>query len=1093
MDCTSLKSITVPEGVTAIPAHAFRNMTSLEEIILPNTLTSIGGYAFENCSNLQDITLPANIKTIKDSTFRGCSNVVISIPREDSPVAVTLIDNEIRYTTNRLGIYGAMDINLDRQRSGYRSNAGTTMSEYVFLTASYGLKPDVAVRAGNFSLTIRIPSAETIESGTMRVNGAAAEFTSDNGYIHIPLTEASGTVSFGIIPDSGFLMSYAQLSYTLDGKTVREIVGIVNASDELLTISVPSKTRHAAFEVSGTAGAGQSVVLLVDGVEASTVTASRTGNYTGQIALPAPEDGKRYVVEARTTGSSGAAVTASASVFYSSEAPELIEFKMNYRGKDYDILQLDGTSPLISWVPASFTFRIRFNDNSRIDQVQVVSEKGTEEVILDCDYNAEEDCFIGTGFKGHVPGVIKLQYVEQDVNFVTNAALTNLGSYTTGNKTGHETEVTSADGSTTYRYLEELETGVSAPVGDNYEQVVSDGKICYIAVEPVPYVHNNSCFLVKELYTPEADGTYTVIRTGIGTEAVSLFGYILPDGYEDAAKTTKQMLDFLTDDKKRSDKENGPSDEDIARTAIRDYVNATKDQLDPSSKEYNELQEIEVLLWWDDLINSTDQTYDDIRDYIDKSYQVSDDPEGWDVDKTKEKIDDSIDEMDRITEDIKNENIRKIIKKLTERENVDGEEKSLLERIQEAIEKKYKEDKKRLNARYAVDPSGYVYEAVESNRLSGVTTTIYYTENPDAPDPVLWNAEEYDQKNPLVTDELGWYAWDVPEGWWQVKYEKDGYETAYSEWMPVPPPQLNVNVALQTTQAPTVQAVQAYEDAVVVEFDQYMQLSACDAIRLTSDGHELEGTWSPVDAEPSPEQVDVRYATTFRFTPTQPISGMVGCTITAAENYAGIAMGEMDSRMVPVVLEIKELSAEPTLEIGWKKTNELILTASPIAAAAGKTVSVRVSDEMLVTAPTAAVFDSNGVARIPVSGLLPGEAEVFCTIDGTQLATTVAVNVKTRGGPGKVIVNKSLQAERNGSEISFQITYDQNVQAIIVAAHYAADGKMVEVVQKPVSLTAETMYSDTISFSSPPGADSSAKLFVLDAATHAPLFQHQQP
>lgn len=35
-----------------------------------------------------------------------------------------------------------------------------------------------------------------------------------------------------------------------------------------------------------------------------------------------------------------------------------------------------------------------------------------------------------------------------------------------------------------------------------------------------------------------------------------------------------------------------------------------------------------------------------------------------------------------------------------------------------------------------------------------------------------WDALEYNQQNPLYTNSDGKYAWDVPEGWWRVKYEK---------------------------------------------------------------------------------------------------------------------------------------------------------------------------------------------------------------------------------------------------------------------------------------------------------------------------------
>lgn len=105
------------------------------------------------------------------------------------------------------------------------------------------------------------------------------------------------------------------------------------------------------------------------------------------------------------------------------------------------------------------------------------------------------------------------------------------------------------------------------------------------------------------------------------------------------------------------------------------------------------------------------------------------------------------------------------------------------------------------------DPSGFVYEAVPANRVEGVQATIYYKETKEDMygDPydevILWDAEEYAQKNPLFTDENGMYQWDVPQGLWQVKFEKEGYATAYSEWLPVPPPQLEVNIGIiQSTQ-----------------------------------------------------------------------------------------------------------------------------------------------------------------------------------------------------------------------------------------------------------------------------------------------------
>ena len=59
----------------------------------------------------------------------------------------------------------------------------------------------------------------------------------------------------------------------------------------------------------------------------------------------------------------------------------------------------------------------------------------------------------------------------------------------------------------------------------------------------------------------------------------------------------------------------------------------------------------------------------------------------------------------------------------------------------------------------SIDPSGYVYEAVETNRLQGVTATCYYKEMVEDmygdlhENIVLWDAAEYAQENPLFTDE----------------------------------------------------------------------------------------------------------------------------------------------------------------------------------------------------------------------------------------------------------------------------------------------------------------------------------------------------
>lgn len=65
-----LKSITIPEGVTSIPANAFNSAVNLESVILPDGLQEIGTRAFYN-TGLLSIELPDSVETIGNSAFQG--------------------------------------------------------------------------------------------------------------------------------------------------------------------------------------------------------------------------------------------------------------------------------------------------------------------------------------------------------------------------------------------------------------------------------------------------------------------------------------------------------------------------------------------------------------------------------------------------------------------------------------------------------------------------------------------------------------------------------------------------------------------------------------------------------------------------------------------------------------------------------------------------------------------------------------------------------------------------------------------------------------------------------------------------------------
>ena len=220
------------------------------------------------------------------------------------------------------------------------------------------------------------------------------------------------------------------------------------------------------------------------------------------------------------------------------------------------------------------------------------------------------------------------------------------------------------------------------------------------------------------------------------------------------------------------------------------------------------------------------------------------------------------------------------------------------------------------------DPSGVVYEGVLSNVVEGATVTLY-TYNPDAealnrlvaesgnPDAetldtgVFVDAERYGVAgdNPQVTGADGRYQWYVPEGFWQVRVSKEGYEDfssgqagheeqwpVYGEdgeqvvedgvpqtrtvlvgdfgvgatkdldgdgtddaaeyWMPVLPVQLDVNIPLVSRAAPEVVSLEAEAAGLELTFSKYMKVDSVQAGDFTLGGVAATVV-EPLDAEPA--------------------------------------------------------------------------------------------------------------------------------------------------------------------------------------------------------------------------------------------------
>lgn len=304
-----------------------------------------------------------------------------------------------------------------------------------------------------------------------------------------------------------------------------------------------------------------------------------------------------------------------------------------------------------------------------------------------------------------------------------------------------------------------------------------------------------------------------------------------------------------------------------------------------------------------------------------------------------------------------------------------------------------------------IDPSGFVYEGVSSNRIEGVMASCYYKETVEDmygdlhENVVLWDAEQYAQENPLFTDENGMYRWDVPQGLWQVKFEKEGYQTTYSEWLPVPPPQLEVNIAMTQNKQPEVKAARAYEDGIEVEFDKYMQLDGLttENIFVTKNGETVAGTVTLLNEEQAYEDNQVKYASKLRFVPETSFLTTDDVTLTVSrkvKSYAGIQMENDYTQTFDIEKEVKSIVADSLIQVGYNREKNITVSALPYDAAIGKKMIVKNSSSMIasISADTL-TLDENGQATFTLNGDLPGTAMLnFSLVDAdVQTSSTVKV------------------------------------------------------------------------------------------------------
>ena len=230
-DCSSLTSITIPEGVTSIGNYAFEECSSLTSITIPDSVTSIGQNAFDNCEKLANITIPEGVTSIEKYAFYGCSSLTsITIP--DS---VTSIGD-----STFCGCSSLESITIP--------NSVTNIEKYAFYDCSSLTSitiPEGVTSIGSYAFyDCSSLTSITIPEGVTSIGSYAFQSCSSLTNITIP----DSVTSIGANAFSG-CSSLTSINVSDNNKNYSSIDGVLFNKDKTEIIKYPTKKKETSYDI----------------------------------------------------------------------------------------------------------------------------------------------------------------------------------------------------------------------------------------------------------------------------------------------------------------------------------------------------------------------------------------------------------------------------------------------------------------------------------------------------------------------------------------------------------------------------------------------------------------------------------------------------------------------------------------------------------------------------------------------------------------------------------------------------------------------------------------------------------------------------
>lgn len=895
-NCKSLKELTVPSTLEG-EGYAFSSAPALETIYIADGRTEIPDKLFINCEVLKKVVIPESVTKIKANAFARCYELETVEMKQDS---VEVENSAFSYCNNlwdeRFSIAKKGDLFITKSSP---SNAKDGITNY---TVYYSINPKFIDTFDRAQLDVSVQPwkhlviDESLPDGlTAGDVGFKVNLSSATGIFRFSIRN----------PEDNTVKVTAELSARIHKEPTYEWdTKQIVATDtvfEPVTINVPDtvsvKDGKSSFYVYGYATVGEKVSIMVNGEENTTVDSNEyTGKYSAQIECE-PADG---VITVQAVCGDNRSDKKQISV--DEDMPVLVDFEVSHEThvdvwhKNMTDTFRTGYSPYVSYNPNHpFDFEVELDNDDNVGRAYVFSDSNGDLSCVPLDKDAETGKYKGSGsFDTTIPGDLyigqtpktekgtavlsknddgsaSLDFNGKDLLNVTPENVDPVKILVDNSKIDVKENTSTR---TAVKIKMPIPPGVIPDIGP-YEEPPSELNINIIQdVSDTIFIDGSDLTAKKVAADPEEYGfteSGVTVTDENGDTHVYYVRYL----------TEESEVREVTEKMSMSDGSSAysflkSSDAGTPTGIVTVDKNKTKGETSYVKEFFNETKDLQKdSLAGADVSLATDLLAGGAKTVAQGATVVmSVVQNGIDLYGSYQGYSDTLEQIDYS----KNPDVRAHSKELKAQAKGIYYSRVIIAAgavtlgaavtfasaipcavgiaigglitfgswlLNKILDKQESNLKKRVyvtgkgGMKVGIDPSGYVYAAVPDNRVEGATATIYYQD--DGGKAVKWNAEDYDQVNPQITDSAGWFMWDVPEGMWQVKIEAEGYETYTTEWLPVLPVQTDVNIPLMSTAAAEIVSADAYKNGVSIKMSQFITDSTAvsDNVYLTDSSGEI--------------------------------------------------------------------------------------------------------------------------------------------------------------------------------------------------------------------------------------------------------------